>query len=226
MKELLTEAMNSGLLEAFQGDREFQLPILLSGIALARKGALSAAAGVLGSVHTWGKPEVDLVRKAVDPDRFLNMVAEDYHGSFGKSMYQGPAGLGWGAILGDLVGRVEKFYEEAPVFITRVVGLRFEGRLDSLENLTPGQPVTLLWEPMNPHDSKAIVVLDANGADLGYIRKSIAHRLVTRMKKGAALSAKVAALMGREFDVNDRLNIKVKIWDGDEISGSEIEGAQ
>ena len=129
-----------------------------------------SGAGVLGSVSTWGKPEIDLLRATVEPTRLLNVVAEDFHGCFGKSTHQGPAGLAWGAVLGDLVSRVEKFHEEAPEFITRVVGLRYEERFDRIESLKSGQPVSLLWEPLNPYDSKAIKVLDVHGEDLGYLR--------------------------------------------------------
>ncbi len=213
MKELLEELVKNGILEAFEDENEFHLPFLLSGVALVRKGALSAGAGVLGSVSTWGKPEIDLLRSTVEPTRLLNVVAEDFRGCFGKSTHQGPVGLAWGAVLGDLVSRVEKFHEEAPEFITRVVGLRYEERLDRIESLKPGQPVSLLWEPLNPYDSKAIKVLDVHGEDLGYLRKGIAHRLVPRIRKGAALSARVVVVLGEEFDVNDRLNIEVKVWD-------------
>ena len=213
MKELLEELVNNGMLEAFDDENEFHLPFLLSGVALVRKGALSAGAGVLGSVSTWGKPEIDLLRSTVKPTRLLNVVAEDFHGCFGKPMHNRPAGLAWGAILGDLVSCVEKFHEEAPEFITRVVGLRYEERLDRIESLRPGQPVSLLWEPLNPYDSKAIKVSDAHGEDLGYLRKGVAHKLVARIKKGAALSARVVVVLGEEFDVNDRLNIEVKVWD-------------
>jgi len=211
LKQLIEEILENGSLEAFEGD-ELQLPFLLTGIVLVRKGAFCAGARMLGSVHTWGKSEISLLRNTVAPTKLLNVVAEDLHGSFGKSKSHGPAGLAWGAILGDLVGGVETFYEEAPEFITRVVGLGYENRLDGIDSLVPGQPVSLVWEPLNSYDSKAIRVLSSNGEDLGYLRKNIAHSLVPRIKKGAALSARVAVILGEEFDVNSRLNIEVKVW--------------
>ncbi len=219
MKQLIKELLENGSLEAFEGD-ELQLPFLLAGIVLVRKGALCAGAEVLGSVHTWGKSEIQLLRNTVEPARLLNVVAEDFHGSFSKSKSHGPAGLAWGAILGDLAGCIDKFYEEAPEFITRVVGVGYEDRLDRIESLVPGQPVSLVWEPLNPYDSKAIKVLNSNGEDLGYLRKNIAHSLIPRMKKGAALSAKVEVVLGEEFDVNKRLNIEVKVWD--DISAGNV----
>lgn len=210
MLELLQEVAGSELMGGFVGSRQFQIPVLLSGIALARKGALSAAAAVLSSVEDWGKPEIELVRRMVTPDRFLNMVAEDLHGSFGRPMCEGPAGLGWGAILGDRVVEVREFYSQAPEFITRVVGLRFNGRLGLCEGIAPGQPVYLLLEPLNPHDSQALSVVGANGSQLGYVKRSIAAQVAPRMRKGTAFAGHVEVLLGPQFDVNDRLNIKVK----------------
>lgn len=212
MKQLLKELVENGSLEAFQGD-ELQLPFLLTGIVLVRKGALCAGAGILGSVRTWGKPEIELLRNIVEPNTLLNVVAEDFHGSFGQCKSHGPVGLAWGAILGDFAGRIGKFYEKAPKFITRVVGVGYEDRLDRIDSLVPGQPVSLVWDPLNPHDSKAIKVLDSNGEGLGYLRKNIAHSLVPRIKKGAAMCAKVAVVLGEEFNANSRLNIEVNVWD-------------
>lgn len=219
VEDLLKELIANGYLETFDGD-ELQLPLLLRAILLIRKGALAAGAKLLGSLHTWGKSEIDLLRSTVEPARLLNVVAEDYHGSFGNSMSQGAAGIVCGAILGDLVCRVQRFYDESAEFITRVVGLRYEECLDRVEGLLPGEPVNLLWEPQNPHDPKAIKVLDRNGKDLGYLRRNIAHSLVSRIKRGAALSGRVMVVLGPEFDVNDRLNIEVKVWENSHGFGS------
>lgn len=95
VKQLLTELMANGGLDGFKGD-ELHLPFLLSGIVLIRKGALSAAAKMLGCVRTWGEPEIRLLKRSVEPDRLLNMVAEDVHGSFGKAECYGPPRPGLG----------------------------------------------------------------------------------------------------------------------------------
>ena len=210
--QVLTELMANGGLDGFKGD-ELHLPFLLSGIVLIRKGALSAAAKMLGCVRTWGEPEIRLLKRSVEPDRLLNMVAEDVHGSFGKAECYGPLGLALGAILGpDLAGLVDSFYQEAPEFLTRVVGLAYEGRWERLENLVTGEPVALVWEMLNPYDPKAIKVLSARGEDLGYLRKSVAHSMVRRAKGGACLSGRIVSVLGGGFDVNTRLNIEVKVW--------------
>ncbi|MCL6645369.1 MAG: HIRAN domain-containing protein, partial [Dehalococcoidia bacterium] len=194
MKDLLKEIVASGKLDTYSGD-ETHLPALLGGIHLLRKGAFSAAMRVLGTVSRWGVDEVGLMRGFVPLDRLLNGAAEEQHGSFGEP-FGGNLGFFCCAVLGDAAGKVQDFYRSSNEFITRVVGVRHNGRLDRLEDVSEKDVVSLVWEKNNPYDANAILVLNTQGDDLGYLRRGIAHQLVQRLKKGASLSGHVAALLG------------------------------
>ncbi|HSW10462.1 MAG TPA: HIRAN domain-containing protein [Bacillota bacterium] len=209
MKGLLKELVAVGALDAYSGD-ETHLPALLGGIDLIRKGAFAAAVRLLGTTSRWGTAEVALIRQFAPLGGLLNAAAEEQHGAFGKP-FGGELGFFWGAVLGDDAGKVGDFYKGADEFITRVVGLRYGGRLERLDDLSPGEPVTLIWQKNNPHDPHAILVLNPQGDDLGYLRRGIAYQLAQRLKKKAALSGNVTAVLGEEFDPNERLYVRVKV---------------
>ncbi|HHV78326.1 MAG TPA: hypothetical protein GXX40_01705 [Firmicutes bacterium] len=210
MKSLLKELATSGQLDAYTGD-ELQLPALIMGIALLRKGALSAGIRALSGVSKWGHGEIGFVRSLAPKELILNAAAEDYHCSFGGGFEVSGLAFVWGALLGDSAGRVLAFYEEANEFFTRVVGLRHERRLERVKEVSPGDCALLVWDPANPYDPMAIRVLDDKGRDLGYLRATVARFLVPRIKKGALLKARVAAVLGEQFGPNDRLHLKVRV---------------
>ncbi|HCC33464.1 MAG TPA: hypothetical protein DEQ28_06160, partial [Clostridiales bacterium] len=157
-----------------------------------------------------GTDEVGLIRQFAPVGNLLNAAAEERHGAFGEP-FGGELGFLWGAVLGDDAGKVRDFYKDADEFITRVVGLRYGGRLDRLNDLSGGDMVTLIWCKNNPHDPNAILVLNPQGDDLGYLRRGIAYQLAQRLKKKASLSGHVAAVLGEECDPNDRLYVRVKV---------------
>ena len=54
-----------------------------------------------------------------------------------------------------------------------IVGMRYQGGAEELVNqLTPGEKITLLREPENRFDHRAIMALDSKGRKLGYIPRS------------------------------------------------------
>ena len=51
-----------------------------------------------------------------------------------------------------------------------IVGMRFQGGADELmDDLKPGSRVTFLREPDNEYDRKAVMALDEDGRQIGYI---------------------------------------------------------
>lgn len=60
---------------------------------------------------------------------------------------------------------------------TSVVGVTFEGRQRLIQTLTSGQPIKLIREPENKHDSNAIKVLIDDNKHIGYINKSLAKKI-------------------------------------------------
>lgn len=209
MKELLKYLVITGKLDAFKGD-ENQLPWLLSGIDLIRKGALLAGIGQLKKINRWGLDEIELIRNTVPFWRGLNAAAEDYHATFGKPFSDGTLAFLWGALLGPYAGLVFTFYQEAPKFCTRVVGVGHDGREACLSSIERGDAVTLLWEPQNPKDPLAVRVFDSQGRDLGYIRSTVAHCLAARIQAGQVFRGRVVQVLGPEFDINERLNVEIE----------------
>jgi len=161
-------------------------------------------------VEKWDPSTLELVSKTVEPVRLVNALAEQRFGAF-KEENLGLALMGAGAVLGLRVSEVDRFFETASVFVTRIVGCRFEGRLDLLESLGEGQRLSLVPEPLNPVDSNAIRVATRKGETLGYVRRPIARRLTERLEKGAVLRARVALVLGPKIDANERLYIRVRV---------------
>jgi hypothetical protein len=46
---------------------------------------------------------------------------------------------------------------------------------------------------------------------LGFIRRPIGHKLVARIKAREALRAKVVLLLGEQYDVNERVWVRVEV---------------
>ena len=82
-----------------------------------------------------------------------------------------------------------------PRFVTRVVGLCYEDRQKALAALHPAMPVSLVLEPENRYDPNAVAVVAPRGAQLGYLRASLAALLARRYARGGVFAARVAAVM-------------------------------
>lgn len=201
--------------EIAQGADPIGLVNVVFGAELMNRGVLLEGLRMWGRVAKWGAVEIGLARKVADPERLTNAIAEQYHGGFGKGEDYGLPGFAAGAILGENAAKISAFYEEASEFLTRVVGLRYEGRSECLEDLTVGEELLLVWEQGNPYDPKALRVITQKGQDLGFIRKPVAHKLVARIKAGTALHGKVAVLLGEQYDINERVWVKVEAVEGE-----------
>lgn len=95
------------ILEALMGSR-------ISAPRATRRYILGQKRSVGSSPCYWvprerGDPEIDLVRQTMTPKLSINMVSEDWHGAFGKSVSMGPCVLAWGFILGGAVTRWDLF---------------------------------------------------------------------------------------------------------------------
>jgi len=75
-----------------------------------------------------------------------------------------------------------------------VVGLDFPNangsnrRSEAMMTL-PGEPVELVPEPKNPHDSNAVAVIGPHGVQLGYINAERAPYIGGRMNRGEDVAA-------------------------------------
>lgn len=86
--------------------------------------------------------------------------------------------------------------EEALTFYSKIAGVTFDGRQELLAALHPGDRLTLVREPANPHDPHAVRVTTRDGRTLGYLRAQLAGRIAPSMDAGAGYGAVVAAVTG------------------------------
>jgi len=84
---------------------------------------------------------------------------------------------------------------EADEFYTKIVGVSFEGRQDTVAGLVPGLALELVREPENPHDPSAIAVR-YGALGLGYVRREIARRIAPNMDDGRRYLATVGSITG------------------------------
>lgn len=207
MLNLLKAAAGRGYLEAWPPDEGEGFLAAIRGVALLRQGALWGGIRELEKVRNWHSAAFDLLREFVPEETLVNAAAELYHNSFvpGSHLL-----FVLGVLLGPVADDVQEFFFKAPEFVTRVVGLRYEERLREAAQLTPEMPVVLVREPENRVDPEAVAVLAPWGAHLGYLRAPLASVITSRCRQGEAFSAFVAAVLGPEYDPNERLHLRVK----------------
>ena len=84
---------------------------------------------------------------------------------------------------------------EATSFHSKIVGVSFEGRQDTIAGLREGAALDLVREPANEKDPNAIAVF-YGALRLGYIRAGIAKHLAPLVDAGARYRARVENLTG------------------------------
>ena len=85
--------------------------------------------------------------------------------------------------------------DDAPHFHTKIAGVSFEGRQDTIAGLRAGATLQLRRQPDNPHDANAIAVCYGN-LQLGYFNKRLAAHIAPLVDAGARYAARVASLTG------------------------------
>ncbi|MEO6835468.1 MAG: helicase-related protein [Candidatus Tumulicola sp.] len=98
---------------------------------------------------------------------------------------------------------------DAVTFHTKVAGVSFEGRQDTIEGLSVGARLELERQPENPYDANAIAVRYGN-LHLGFIKKGIAAHIAPAIDAGARYRARVASLTGGGGEKHRGVNIFVE----------------
>lgn len=80
-------------------------------------------------------------------------------------------------------------------FHTKVVGVSFEGRQDTIAGLSVGAPLALERQPDNPNDLNAIAVRYGD-LQVGFLSRGIAAHLAPAIDAGARYRARIASLTG------------------------------
>lgn len=112
---------------------------------------------------------------------------------------------------------------DAESFHTKLSGVTFDDRQETIAQLSPGDPLRLVREPDNPHDSNACAVHDARGRMLGFLNRRLASVLGPLLDQGAPYDIEVADLTGGEDGRSRGVNVRVSRRD---VSQEAVELAQ
>ena len=97
---------------------------------------------------------------------------------------------------------------EATQFHTKIAGVSFEKRQDTIAGLRVGVELILERQPENPHDGNAIAVR-YGALPLGFINRGIAKHLAPMIDAGAQYNARIESLTGGTNDHHRGVNIYV-----------------
>jgi single-stranded-DNA-specific exonuclease len=126
---------------------------------------------------------------------------------------EAPAEPGAGAFLANLYAKAEVFLERDPYatigdasgFNTKVVGVSFEGRQDTVAALRRGEAVELRRDAANAHDPNAIGVW-YGALQIGFLKREIAKRVAPNIDGGERYTAEVTQVTGgigtRSYGIN------------------------
>lgn len=113
-------------------------------------------------------------------------------------------------------------------FMTKVVGVSYEGRQEVVRTLSAGEDLAVARDADNDVDPCAIAIETAGGVRVGYLRRQIAAVLAPLIDGGARYSARVEEVTGgTDGKASLGLNIEVTRLDGDgEREDGERSGAR
>lgn len=130
--------------------------------------------------------------------------------TFGRPRSDAPAA----AFLDGLYAKQAEFLTRDPYasigdsfgFNTKIVGVTFEGRQDTIAGLRPGQPLELVRQPDNAFDPNAVAVFFGR-LQLGFVRKAIAARIAPNIDAGERYRAEIKHITG-----GGTRSVGVNIW--------------
>jgi single-stranded-DNA-specific exonuclease len=109
---------------------------------------------------------------------------------------------------------------EAPSFHTKLAGVTFEGRQDTLERVSAGTPLRLVRQPDNPYDANACALFDPHGDQVGFLNRRLAAALAPSIDAGVDYDVEVTEVTGGEDGRSLGVNVLVSRRDAAE---SEVE---
>ena len=127
------------------------------------------------------------------------------------------SGEGAASLVDELFSRAEASFSrdayatigEADSFMTKVVGVTFEGRQQVVASLSAGDALEVVRDANNEVDPCAIAVMAPAGRQVGFLRRQIAQVLAPLIDDGARYGATVAEVTGGGAGESLGLNIEV-----------------
>jgi single-stranded-DNA-specific exonuclease len=105
---------------------------------------------------------------------------------------------------------------EAPSFHTKLAGVTFEGRQDTLERVSAGTPLRLVRQPDNPYDANACALFDPHGDQVGFLNRRLAAALAPSIDAGIAYDIEVTDVTGGDGGRSLGVNVLVSRRDAAE----------
>ncbi len=154
------------------------------------------------------------IERAIDCDQVVDLVfdpvVESWHGKRGAKLivkdilYHEPEKPDENSLAArlfdsafDILSRDEyASLVDAESFYTKIVGVSFEGRQNTVATLKPEEELNLVRDRENPYDPQAIQVVRSTGEQVGFIRKQIAGVLAPLMDSGVTYKARVMQVTG------------------------------
>ena len=91
------------------------------------------------------------------------------------------------------------------------MGICDEHRQKIAAKLRKGEPIYLVRQPDNPHDSNAIILYRANGQDIGFLPRERAAEMAPRLNNGSPVTATVSFAEAFETEEGKRL-LGIRRW--------------
>jgi single-stranded-DNA-specific exonuclease len=98
---------------------------------------------------------------------------------------------------------------EAPSFHTKLAGVTFEGRQETLERIAVGTPLRLVRQPDNPYDANACALFDPHGDQVGFLNRRLAAALAPSVDAGVDYDVEVTDVTGGDGGRSLGVNVLV-----------------
>lgn len=114
---------------------------------------------------------------------------------------------------------------EAASFVTKVMGVTFEGRQGTVQSLVAGQELLVVRDRTNAVDANAIALKTTAGLQVGYLRRQIAAEIAPVMDTGVVYEAFVSAVTGGDDGRSYGANIEVRRQDAADEEAQAAQGS-
>jgi len=153
----------------------------------------------------------------------IQMLARDVR------LRSGAPGAPAAALVDDLFEHAEEIIArgeyagiaDAESFHTKLAGVTFEGRQETVARLQPGVPLRLERQPDNPHDACASALFDPFGDQVGFLNRRLAAALAPVLDAGVEYDVEVTEVTGGADGASLGVNVLVSRRGADPAADEE-----
>ena len=108
---------------------------------------------------------------------------------------------------------------DAPVFHTKLAGVTFDDRQETIAQLAAGEPLDLRRDHANPYDANAVAVWSLRqNRQLGFLNRDLAAEIAGALDAGAGYFVELADVTGGEEGRSYGVNVRVTRSDAHEVA--------